>query len=119
MNVTDGSFGFDTDNEEENGMNFLFEQLLSYTQSNVQNAAIWPNVRTVVSTHSTNSQYPQSFKGINPVTFEDSSSNWLELLDGGSNLEKSPLSSLLVKARGLDVVVVVDGSADDSNNWPK
>lgn len=57
--------------------------------------------------------------GVSPATFEDSSSDLLELLDGGSNLEKTPLSSLLVNARGLDVVVVVDGSADDPNFWPK
>jgi len=65
------------------------------------------------------STYLQPFKGINPATFEDSSSDWLELLDGGSNHEKAPLSSLLVKARALDVIVVIDGSADDSNSWPK
>ncbi|KAG1895501.1 phospholipase B [Suillus fuscotomentosus] len=58
------------------------------------------------------------FKGVNPGTFQDSSADQLELLDGGSNYEKVPLSSLLVKARGLDVVVVVDGSADDQYHWP-
>ncbi|KAG0707370.1 phospholipase B [Suillus ampliporus] len=103
LNVTDGSFGFDSDNEEEQGMDFLFDQLSSHTPSfDVKDTANWPN----------------PFKGVNPVTFQDSSSDWLELLDGGSNLEKTPLSSLLVKARGLDVVVVIDGSADDSNYWP-
>ncbi|OJA08670.1 hypothetical protein AZE42_01184 [Rhizopogon vesiculosus] len=103
LNTTDGtSFGFNTDNGEEDGMNFLFSQLSSHAQSDTNDVANWPN----------------PFKGVNPVTFEDSSSDWLELLDGGSNLEKTPLSSLLVKARGLDVVVVIDGSADDPNYWP-
>jgi len=30
-----------------------------------------------------------------------------------------PLSPLFVKARGLDVIVAVDASSDDSNFWPK
>ncbi|KAG1723798.1 phospholipase B [Suillus lakei] len=103
LNVTDGSFGFDTSDGDEDGMSFIFNQLLSHTQSSdVMDAANWPN----------------PFKGVNPATFQDSSSDQLELLDGGSNLEKTPLSSLLVKARGLDVVVVIDGSADDQNDWP-
>jgi lysophospholipase len=120
LNDTDGSFGFDTENGEEDGMSFLFSQLSSHTESDVKDAANWPNVRTNVSTHTpTDSTYLQPFKGINPATFEDSSSDWLELLDGGSNHEKAPLSSLLVKARELDVIVVIDGSADDSNYWPK
>ncbi|KAG2146011.1 phospholipase B [Suillus bovinus] len=102
LNVTDGNFGFDTSDGDEAGMNFIFDQLVSHTPSNVMNAANWPN----------------PFKGINPGTFQDSSADQLELLDGGSNYEKIPLSSLLVNARGLDVVVVIDGSADDSNYWP-
>jgi len=102
LNVTDGNFGFDTSNGDEGGMNFIFNQLSSHTPSNVMDAANWPN----------------PFKGINPLTFQDSSATQLELLDGGSNNEKTPLSSLLVNARGVDVVVVIDGSADDSNCWP-
>ncbi|KAG2150555.1 phospholipase B [Suillus clintonianus] len=103
LNVTEGTFGFNTDDGDEDGMKFIFDQLLSHTpSSNVMDAANWPN----------------PFKGVNSVTFQDSSSDRLELLDGGSNLEKTPLSSLLVKARGLDVVVVIDGSADDGNLWP-
>ncbi|KAG2119615.1 phospholipase B [Suillus discolor] len=102
LNVTDGNFGFDTSDGDEQGMNFIFNQLLSHMPSNAMNAANWPN----------------PFKGVNPGTFQDSSADQLELLDGGSNYEKVPLSSLLVKARGLDVVVVVDGSADDQNYWP-
>ena len=40
-------------------------------------------------------------------------------MDGGSNLEQVPFGSLLVKIRGIDVVVAVDASADDPNRWPK
>jgi len=122
LDVSDGNFGFNADSGEEDGMNFLFNQLSSHTQSDAQNAANWPNVRTIrtiIWIHIPTDSYLQPFKGVNPETFEDSSSDWLELLDGGSNFEKTPLSSLLVKSRGLNVVVVVDGSADDPNFWPK
>lgn len=40
-------------------------------------------------------------------------------MDGGSNLEQIPFGGLLVKSRGIDVVVAVDASADDPNRWPK
>ena len=44
----------------------------------------------------------------------------LELIDGGSNFEGIPLGQQFVKARGLDVVVAVDGSSDDvKTNFPK
>lgn len=49
LNVTDGDFGFDTEDGEEGGMNSLFNQLSSHTQSDAKDAANWPNVRTIVS----------------------------------------------------------------------
>ncbi len=60
-----------------------------------------------------------SFRNVAPSTFADTNSDWLELIDGGSNGEVVPFSPLLVKARGLDVIVGVDSSADDDNNWPR
>lgn len=62
---------------------------------------------------------PKAFQGVNPATFQDSSSQWLSLVDGGSNLEQVPLGSLFTKARALDVVIAVDASSDDANQWPK
>lgn len=53
LNATDGNFGFDTSNGDEDGMNFVFNQLLSHTPSNTMNAANWPNVCIIISTHST------------------------------------------------------------------
>ena len=45
---------------------------------------------------------------------------WLELIDGSSNLENVPLGQHFVRARGLDVVVAIDSSADITGiNWPK
>jgi len=53
-------------------------------------------------------------------SFQDVNSPWLELIDGGSNFEGIPLGQQFVKARGLDVVVAVDGSSDDvKTNFPK
>lgn len=52
-------------------------------------------------------------------TFKDSGSRWLELIDGSSNAENVPFGALFVKARGLDVVVAIDGSANLPDvNWP-
>jgi lysophospholipase len=52
--------------------------------------------------------------------FQDLESNWLELIDGSSNLENVPLGQLFVKARGLDVVVAVDSTASTlGTRWPK
>ncbi|KAI0066051.1 phospholipase B [Artomyces pyxidatus] len=63
--------------------------------------------------------WPSPFQGIKPNNFEDSSSNWLELIDGSSNKENVPLGQLFVKARGLDAIVAIDASADDPvNGWP-
>lgn len=55
-----------------------------------------------------------------PDTFEDTNSTWLNLVDGSTNFENVPLGSLFVKARALDVIVAVDGSADEVDfGWPK
>jgi len=60
----------------------------------------------------------QPFQGINPGTFQDSESKWIELIDGATNKENVPLGPLFIKARHLDVIVAVDASADDVDNWP-
>ncbi|KAF9227378.1 phospholipase B [Gyrodon lividus] len=93
---------FDDQNGDEPGMKFLYEQLSSKVQSRSLNVANWPN----------------AFQGVNPGTFQDSSSEWLSLVDGSSNLEQIPLGSLFVKARAMDVVVAIDASSDDPNRWP-
>jgi lysophospholipase len=43
----------------------------------------------------------------------------LELIDGSSNKENVALGQLFVKARGMDVVVCIDASAETPENWPK
>ncbi|KAL4078419.1 lysophospholipase catalytic domain-containing protein [Scleroderma yunnanense] len=103
LDVSSGNFvGFNTENGDASGMQFLYQQLSSRVQTRSQTVANWPN----------------PFNGLNPPSFQDSNSQWLSLVDGGSNLEQVPFGSLLVKARGIDVVVAVDASADDPNLWP-
>ncbi|KAJ3725767.1 phospholipase B [Lentinula raphanica] len=63
------------------------------------------------------SKWPNPFRGLAP-SFVDSDDEELELIDGGSNGENIPLNPLLVKAREVDVIVAVDGSADTDDNWP-
>ncbi|KAH7888717.1 phospholipase B [Phlebopus sp. FC_14] len=101
--VSGGNFsGFDGQNGDEAGMTFLYQQFSSNFETRSLNVANWPN----------------PFQGVNPATFQDSSSEWLSLVSGGSNHEQIPLGSLLAKARGVDVVVAIDASADDGNRWP-
>lgn len=63
--------------------------------------------------------WPNPFNGVKPSTYDDTGSTWLSLLDGASNGANIPLDPLFVNERALDVIVPLDGSADDSNNWPK
>ena len=83
-------------------VSFLFDRLSSHTQSDVKDAANWPNVRTNVSTHRpTDSTYLQPFKEVNPATFEGSSSDWLQLLDGSSNHEKAARKARYFRVREI------------------
>ncbi|KAG6868104.1 hypothetical protein C0993_007514 [Termitomyces sp. T159_Od127] len=62
--------------------------------------------------------WPSPFNGLKSTTFQDSDKEWLELIDGASNQENVPYGPLFVRERNLDVIVTIEGSADDSNNWP-
>ncbi|KAI0314922.1 phospholipase B [Amylostereum chailletii] len=92
--------GFD-DNDGK-GLLFLLSRQLSEVRTRADDVANWPS----------------PFQGLKSGNFEDSSSRWLELIDGSSNLENIPLGQLFVKVRSLDVIVAVDASADDPNSWP-
>ena len=61
----------------------------------------------------------QPFQGINPGVYRDSQSTVLELVDGGDGGEIIPLAPLLIKSRHLDVIVAIDASSDDADNWPQ
>ncbi|KAJ6593826.1 phospholipase B [Mycena capillaripes] len=62
--------------------------------------------------------WPSPFNGLKSSTYQDSAATWLELIDGASNGENIPYGPLFVKSRAVDVVVTIEGSADDLNNWP-
>ncbi|KAI0313887.1 phospholipase B [Amylostereum chailletii] len=62
--------------------------------------------------------WPNPFQSISASTFQDSSSLYLSMVDGGENLENVPLGPMFVKARDMDFVVAVDGSFDTTDTWP-
>ncbi|KAI3618723.1 phospholipase b [Moniliophthora roreri] len=84
------------------GLLYVLSRQLSQVRTRADDVANWPS----------------PFNGIKNSTFRDSSATWLELLDGASNGENVPYAPLFVRARGLDVIVTLEGSADDPNNWP-
>lgn len=46
--------------------------------------------------------------GMAPKTFIDSNQTLLAMVDGGEDGEVDPLQPLLVKARGVDVILAID-----------
>lgn len=101
-------------------MQYLYNELSSKVNTRSFNVANWPNVSgnfAQVTNPFLTSQ--KAFQGVNSVTFQDSSSQWLSLVDGGSNQEQIPLGALFAKARAVDVVVAVDASADGPDQWPE
>lgn len=50
----------------------------------------------------------QPFNGVKSNTYIDSNTSWLELIDGGLNLENVPFGPLLVNSRDVDFIVAVD-----------
>ncbi|EEB95699.1 hypothetical protein MPER_05289, partial [Moniliophthora perniciosa FA553] len=84
------------------GLLYVLSRQLSQVRTRADDVANWPS----------------PFNGIKNSTFRDSSATWLELLDGASNGENVPYAPLFVRERGLDVIVTLEGSADDPNNWP-
>lgn len=87
-----------------NALLYLLNRQLTDVRTRADDVANWPN----------------PFQGQQAGTFQDSNAAWLELIDGSSNQENIPYGPLLVNARGVDVIVTLEGSADDPvNNWPK
>jgi len=54
------------------------------------------------------SRYPNPFFGVANGTFVDSSQPVLTMVDGGEDGQVIPLQPLLVKARGVDVIIAID-----------
>ncbi|KIM83371.1 hypothetical protein PILCRDRAFT_819610 [Piloderma croceum F 1598] len=87
---------------DTNGILFMLDQLLKNVVTRGGDVANWPN----------------PFHSVASSTFTESDSSWLELVDGGSNGAQIPIDPLLVKARGLDTIVIVDGSSEEPSHWP-
>lgn len=86
------------------GLLYVLSRQLSEVRTRADDVANWPN----------------PFNGLKNTTFVDSDKTWLELIDGASNNENVPYGPLFVNARGLEVIVTLENSADiPSNNWPK
>ena len=61
--------------------------------------------------------YPNPFQGVKPSTFLDTNETFLKLIDGGQNGEAIPFQPLLVKARGIDTIIALDGSRHGDDNF--
>lgn len=55
---------------------------------------------------------PNPFFGINNATYEDAAQTQLRLVDAGLDGQNTPLAPLLVKSRGIEVIIVADASND-------
>ncbi|KAH7910589.1 phospholipase B [Hygrophoropsis aurantiaca] len=95
---------FNSENGDQSGMSYLLQQFTANVQTRDRTVANWPNPFQNFTT---------------PSTFTDAASEWLDLIDGGSNAERIPLGNLFVKARAVDVIVAIDASSDNTTNqWP-
>ncbi|KAJ7262254.1 phospholipase B [Mycena haematopus] len=99
-NTLQGFSGFDSSDGQK--IVYILERQLRSVRTREDDVANWPN----------------PFNGLKSDTFQDTQATWLELIDGASNGENIPYGPLFVNSRGLDVIVTIEGSADDSNNWP-
>jgi len=61
-----------------------------------------PNIELI------SAQYPNPFKGVASQSFIDTNEDLLSLVDGGHDGENIPIQPLLVKARGVDTIFVID-----------
>lgn len=53
-------------------------------------------------------QIPNPFKGVNGNAYIDSGADILALADGGTDGQQVPVQPLLVKSRGVDVIIAID-----------
>ncbi|KAL8283472.1 hypothetical protein RQP46_005575 [Phenoliferia psychrophenolica] len=85
---------------------------VAWTTINSTFHSVQPNQRLDISA------VPNPFRGINNGTFEDSNETQLGLMDGGLDGEVDPIAPLLVPARGVDTMIVLDSTADSALNKP-
>ena len=84
--------------------------LLDSIETRADDVANWPSVRFwSVLVQAANSSGAQPFNSIKNDTYIDANTRWLELIDGGLNLENVPLGPLLVNSRDVDFILAADG----------
>ncbi|KAI0063507.1 phospholipase B [Artomyces pyxidatus] len=90
------------DNFDSQGLLYVLGRQLQDVDTRADDVANWPN----------------PFQNISASTFQDTNQDYLQLIDGGLNLENVPLGPMFVKARGMDFIVAVDSSFDTTDTWP-
>lgn len=64
------------------------------------------------------SAVPNPFQGVNVGAYEDAQQTQLRLIDGGLDGEVDAIEPVIVPARKVDILVVVDGTSDSAMNRP-
>ncbi|ODA83995.1 hypothetical protein RJ55_02513 [Drechmeria coniospora] len=62
--------------------------------------------------------WPNPFYKLSAGSNINANASLLTLVDGGEALENIPLHPLTLKARRVDVIFAIDGSADTNTSWP-
>lgn len=87
----------------------LIEDFISLVEAHDQNGTLLEFIDTA--------RVPNPFQGVAKETFIDTNATVLTLVDGGEDGLSVPLTPLLAKARGLDVLIAIDVDADTSDGW--
>ena len=106
---------------DADGLLYVLNRQLTDVRTIADDVANWPNVSGRISSHisTRNETYMKPFQQIKPDTYQDTNSTWLSLIDGSSNKENIPFGPMFVRARGLDFIVGLDASSDETQRWPK
>ena len=94
---------------------YLYQLMIGYLQAEIlAESSIGPLIEAINATFPQpgirldSAAIPNPFFGIAPDTFIDSNQTIISLVDGGDDGEVSPLQPMLVKARAVDVIFVID-----------
>lgn len=82
------------------GNSSLIEDFISLIEAHDQNGTLLEFIDTA--------RVPNPFQGVAKETFIDTNATVLTLVDGGEDGLSVPLTPLLAKARGLDVLIAID-----------
>ena len=77
-----------------------------------------PILKAVDKGHDDVAEVPNPFIGYRTDSNKFTKEQYISLADGGEANENSPLEPLVQPARGLDMVVAVDGGSEFKDGWP-